>query len=363
MGMPSLLGSDFSIVLQILIDSLMISFCFFSLIILVYYIRRRYHLYLQIKAITAEQLWFRSFQNHLKNLKIKALIANFVMIILLVEIGTRVTIIYNSRCFYYQLLQLSMSSCPAKGALSEINITLEMISLSSYIPLVSLFVKVLWLVYLHSPYKYSVMKWVGYIVMKIITTYMCILIEPIISQIMYGYDEEKANEAIFSLLPAFFLPFEYIYYLIYSRRFYLLLKGIELENKLSLDREKYLESKFVRIHFKVCTILIAIAFFFRIISGLEFLQPFIVEFVVQFLPGQKMSHGWRIFFDYLSYMRLVNLGVYRFISNLNYLYMFFVILLQYRKKRNNRNINDRIRPLVRAYQDRIFTPRVYYTRC
>ena len=177
---------------------------------------------------------------------------------------------------------------------------------------------------------------------------------------MYGYSENEAIHAIFHIVQSIFLPFEYTYYLIYSRRFYLLLRGIELGNKLS-DRKKYLESKFLRIHFKVCTILVAIAFLFRIIYGLTFLQPFIVNFIVQFLPKQQMSHGWRIFLNYLSYMRVFNLGVYRFISNLNYLYMLFVILLQYCKKRNNRNINDRIRPLVRAYQDKIFTSRVNYT--
>ena len=180
MDLPSLNDNTFAVVLEIFQDSLTIPFCFFSLIILVYYIRRRYHLYLEMKAITTEQLWFPNFRNHLKNLKIKALIANFVMIILLVEIGTRVWYIYNERCFYYKLLQPNMS-CTAGGILYDIDFKLEMISQSAYIPLVSLFVKVVWLVYLHSSYKYSVMKWVAYIVMKIITFYTCMKIEPIIS--------------------------------------------------------------------------------------------------------------------------------------------------------------------------------------
>ena len=141
-------------------DFFMISFVFFTLIILVYYIRRRYHLHLEIKAITTEQLWFRNFQNHLKNLRIKAMIANFVMIILFVELGTRVCFIIRNRCRMAALFKLNFT-CPNFGLTYTMYRTMELVTQLSYIPLLCLFVKVLWL-YLHSPYKYSVMKWLGY---------------------------------------------------------------------------------------------------------------------------------------------------------------------------------------------------------
>ena len=200
MALPRIFGSEFAVVLYTFQDTIMIPFCFFSLIILVYYIRRRYHLYLEMKAITTEQLWFLSFQNHLKNLKIKALIANFVMIILLVEIGTRVCFFYVERWFFVELFHINFT-CASEGMLYEMTFALEVVTQSAYIPLVGLFVKVVWLVYLHSPYKYSIMKWVAYIVMKIIAVYTCLKIEPIFSKMMYRDTsrDEVAIEAIFYL--------------------------------------------------------------------------------------------------------------------------------------------------------------------
>ena len=358
--------SEFSIQLNIILnyicDFFMISFCFFSLIILVYYIRRRYHLYLEMKAITVEQLWFLSFQNHLKNLKIKALVANFVITILLVEIGTRVCFIVRNRCEITALFKLKFS-CPNFDFIHYACYSLELVTQNAYIPLVCLFVKVLWLVYLHSPYKYSVMKWIAYIVMKITTYQTYTLISPIISD-MYGYSENAVEKRELTLigyaLQWFFMLYEYIYYLKYSRRFYLLLKGIELENKLSLDRKKYLDCKFIRIHFKVGTILVAIAFLFRVIYTIPVSYLFAVQHLIElFMNDQLTPVLQKAAFENSFFLML-----YRIVSNLNYLYMFIIIVLQYlKKKHNNRNINDKIRPLVRAYQNKIFTSRVNYTRC
>ena len=350
-------------------NSLAIPFCFFSLIILVYYIRRRYHLYLEMKAITTEQLWFPNFQNHLKNLKIKALIANFVIIILLVEIGNIISLVFIDRCRILTVLKLG-NHCSDSTLTNFLEFTILNTG-SVYIPILCLFMKVLWLVYLHSSYKYTVMKWVVYMIVKVIATKIVELITKILSG-MYGYSPtfhilpyitgSHCELLVLYLLNWIPMLFEYIYFLKYSRRFYLLLKGIELENKFSLDREKYLESKFVRIHFKVSTILVAIALFFKVFGWTPVLRFFTIRYLIELFTNNQLSPELN---DILQGKPiLVFLGIfYRILWNLNYLYMFFVILLQYYKKRNNHNINDRIRPLVRAYQDRIFTSRVNYTMC
>ena len=315
---------------------------------------------MEIKAITVEQLWFRSYQNHLKNLRIKVMIANFVILILLVEIGTRVCFLFQNRCRLYVLLKLQVDThCHTNCSIMLfLNNVLNVSTMESYFPLLCLLVKVLWLVYLHSPYKYSVRNWTAYIMMKIIAVYVCDLLLPVISKFMYGYSVGRLIEIISIIVQSFFMIFEYITYLVYSRRFYLLLRGIEIESKLSLDRSKYLESKFVRIHFKVCTILIAIAFLCRIISGLSLIQSNVVQRIFTLFPDIKLGPALKILIQGVDEEKILLL--YRFLSNLNYLYMFYVILLQYFKKRNNRNINDKIKPLVRAHQDKIFTRRDYY---
>ena len=63
-----------------------IPFCFLTLFILIYYIRRRCSLYQEIKRIPRELLLMESYQNHLKNLSIMAIINNFIIAILLFEL-------------------------------------------------------------------------------------------------------------------------------------------------------------------------------------------------------------------------------------------------------------------------------------
>ena len=55
--------------------------------VLVYYLRRRYYLYAEMKGISSEKLWYSNYQNHLKNLKLMALISSFIIVILSVEIA------------------------------------------------------------------------------------------------------------------------------------------------------------------------------------------------------------------------------------------------------------------------------------
>ena len=63
-------------------------FCALVLFVLVYYIRRRYKLYKEINRIPQELLIMESYRNHLKNLKIKCIINNFIIVILVMEFNS-----------------------------------------------------------------------------------------------------------------------------------------------------------------------------------------------------------------------------------------------------------------------------------
>ena len=73
------------VVCLLIYSILSIIFCVLALFVLVYYIRRRYKLYKEINRIPQELLIKESYRNHLKNLKIKCIINNFVIVILIME--------------------------------------------------------------------------------------------------------------------------------------------------------------------------------------------------------------------------------------------------------------------------------------
>ena len=54
-------------------------FCVLALFVSVYYIRRRYKLYKERNRIPQELLIMESYRNHLKNLKLKCIISNFII--------------------------------------------------------------------------------------------------------------------------------------------------------------------------------------------------------------------------------------------------------------------------------------------
>ena len=56
-------------------------FCVLATVVLIYYVRRRYYLTVEMNGISREKLTYLNYQNHLKNFKIKAMISNFVILI------------------------------------------------------------------------------------------------------------------------------------------------------------------------------------------------------------------------------------------------------------------------------------------
>ena len=133
------------------------SFCLLASTLLIYYSRLRYNLRLSIRGFPRENLWKISYQNHIKNLKIKCTIANFAIIILLIEIAN------NGSISIETILQFS-DHRQAWNILNHV----RFISKYSLIPLLCMLLDVLWLAYLHSQYKYTIMRWTAYIILRIV---------------------------------------------------------------------------------------------------------------------------------------------------------------------------------------------------
>ena len=139
----------------------------------------------------------------------------------------------------------------------------ELQSYSSYafVPVLSMMMDFLWLAYRRYEYKYTMIRWAWYIVIRTLIVFL-LQYSTNLFFISGEYQTIYYNDTVnifYGLLPII----DFIQYVYYARKFYLHLKSREKEIRLFyFDKEAYLDSKYLRIHFKVATILVGIAFFF-----------------------------------------------------------------------------------------------------
>ena len=236
----------------------LLSMIFFVLVlfVLVYYIRRRYKLYKEIDRIPQELLIKETYRNHLKNLKIKCFINNFIIVILVMEfILNLYQFIYN---FPYVINYFVKDY--NFNFFMEVEKYFNLVYISIYyslVPVLSMMMDFLWLVYRKYEYKYTIIRWTWYIVIRILFVLLTQNAIPLSLhyQIIYHY----LDNVIYAIVPIIDL----IQFVYYARKFYLHLKSREKEIRLFyFDKTAYLDCKFLRIHFKIATILVVNALFF-----------------------------------------------------------------------------------------------------
>ena len=333
-------------------------FCSLTLFVFVHYIRRRHKLYQEIKRIPQELVHKESYKNHLKNLKLKCIIHNFIILILMLEfvrsLGYIICFLPN---WFIDFAHESTDMLNFQLNMQKISYFLLRPLAYSFVPLLSLLLSFLWLAYRKYEYKYTIIRWTWYIVMRafLVILYSCI------NKIISG-EFQILIRIIYSLFIGFFIILDFIQYVYYSRRFYLHLKSRETEIRLFyFDNGAYLESKYLRFHFKIATILVGIALFFftvaisidlifRILTlNLCSLTPFFHQFCI--LKQVLLFSTYVIVFT--SYpLAFICSTIFTF----NYLYIFFIVVYKsYRDRQKLANINDYIKPLVKQYHDRYYS--------
>ena len=226
------------------------SFCLLVIIVLIYYVRKRFLLHKDIKFIRLENLGRISYENHLKNLQIKAVLSNFIIIILLLELKNNISslIVFFPTLFF---LVNNKRLIDSYSASEKHLIFLIEISQICYIPVLALLMKVLWLAYLHSPYAYTIMRWSACVVLRLFLLTFLYYTPAFLF-------ESQLTQLLFFVLITFFVIIDLCLYIYYSRCFYLHLKSREQEARLFSDRSSYLSSKSVCLHFKVATSIVLI---------------------------------------------------------------------------------------------------------
>ena len=205
------------------------SFNIFAFAVFCYFLRRKYLLRREIKNFLKNNIMMSpSHQNHLKNLQIKSVITNFVIIIVFVEFMYNVSIVGTAAPSWLGTFNETKSTLfrDMQGTYPFFRM-IATFTLFSHIAIPCQLLKVLLLTYFHCPYRYTIMRWSVYIIVRIVVFFALFILTLHITYV----NEILVLQSILRAL-AYFV--DILTYIIYSRRFYLHLKSREKEARLFL---------------------------------------------------------------------------------------------------------------------------------
>ena len=329
-------------------------FCILALFVLVYHIRRRYKLYKEINRIPQELLIMESYRNHLKNLKIKWIINNFIIVILVMEFLQY----FGQILLYYPFIIVFFVKEFNIHFLTELENSSSLFTIPidyTLVPVLSMMMEFLWLAYRKYEYKYTMIRWTWYIVIRISVAF---LLECILDFVSISADYQTIYIQFALVLFCIVPIIDLIQFVYYARKFYFHLKSREKEIQLFyFDKNAYLDSKYLRIHFKVATILVVNALFFSTFAntgGLLYTLYYIPDYVA--IPQQWHDIIINVYAIYISFIANPSVSISQVLFIFNYLYIFIVVIVykSYRDGQKLKNINDYIKPIVKQYHDNYY---------
>ena len=333
---------------------LSVIFCVLSLFVLVHYIRRRYKLYKEINRIPQELLIKESYKNHLKNLKIKCIINNFIIIILIMEIIQSFgEILVYFPSFITHFIKETEYNTYSLHKIQKYSFLFYMSIYVSFVPVLSMLMDFLWWAYRKYEYKHIIMRWTWYIVIRAL---VALLLHYFANFIIISLGFQSLVSILYVIIPII----DFIQYVYYARKFYLHLKSREKEIRLFyFNKEAYLDSKYLRIHFKIATIFVGIALLFSTLGNTANLFTVLFFDIQHYIYIPQHSHDIFLFVYDICIDLIVNISL--FISEVllvfNYLYIFIVVVYKYyRDGQKLKNINHYIKPIMKQYHE------TYYKR-
>ena len=335
---------------------LSIIFCVLALFVLVYYIRRRYKLYKEINIIPHEVLIKESYRNHLKNLKLKCIINNFIIVILVMETLQNLGQIFTN--LPSVIINFLKETVKNLSSLQDIRMYSALFYIPMYytlVPVLSMMMDFLWLAYRKYEYKYRIIKWTWYIVIRILVAFLFQYTVCSMTFFSLNYERIYSNlaNAFFGTIPMM----DFIQFVYYSRKFYLHLKSREKEIRLFyFDEKAYLDLKYLRIHFKIATILVGIAIFFLMLSNTENIFAISIDIPHYITLPQQLNYilsmTYQIYADSISNVSFI---ILQLLFIFNYFYIFIVVVYKsYRNRQKWKNINNYIRPIIEQYHETCF---------
>ena len=227
------------------------------------------------------------------------------------------------------------------------------IAFSCQIAIPCLLMKVLWLAYLHCPYENTIRRWSCCITVRCIV----ILAFQLLGEVKFPYYQNEIA-ILFSVLLVILFSLDFVLYIFYARRFYKHLKSREIEARLFKDRASYRSDRTIRLHFKVASILIAVAISFYVIAIFFGPGNFYFLFNISCACRNFEILFYQIFRIFWVISNLFYF-LYSTLMSLNYLYFVTMLLvIHLRQKWRLNRVNKKIKPIIAKYHATL-----YYRRC
>ena len=213
----------------------------------------------------------------------------------------------------------------------------------------------LWLAYRKYEYKYTIIRWTWYIVIRALVAFLFQYSTN--NSILFSVDYQTIYSDLTNIIYGVLPTIDFIQFVYYAKKFYLHLKSREKEIRLFyFDKKAYLDSKYLRIHFKIATILVGIAIFFLTLANSEGFFCILDHLPYYIAISHQLNHILLILFDFYLYS-IPNFSY--FISQVlfvfNYLYIFIVVVYKsYRDGQKLKNINNYIKPIMKQYHDNYY---------
>ena len=300
-----------------------------------------------------------SYRSHLKNLKITCIINNFISVILVMEFLQyfgQIFIYYPYVIEYFVKDFIIHFLTELQDYSSQFTIPIYY----SFIPVLTMMMDFLWLAYRKYEYKYTMIRWTWFIVIRALVVFL-LEYSVLFVSISADYQTMYSNFVLvlFCIVPII----DFILFVYYASKFYLHLKSREKEIRLFyFDKKAYLDSKYLRIHFKIATILVVIALFFTTLSDITVTLSGIIEITDGYIAIPLQLHE-KLLIIYYCFGFISDLAylISQLLFIFNYLYIFIVVVYKaYRDGQKLKNINDYIKPIMKQYHDNYYNRNSIY---
>ena len=223
----------------------------------------------------------------------------------------------------------------------------------SFVPVLTMMMDFLWLAYRKYEYKYTMIKWTWYIMIRIVILF---LVQYSIHSIPFSLDYQIINKFLICAIYGIFPINDSIQFVYYARKFYLHLKSREKEIRLFyFNKKAYLDSKYLRIHFKIATILVVNALFFFTLANSTAAFDAIFEIPYYKVTPQLLNENLLIIYSDIGFIGNLLYLISEVLFIFNYLYIFIVVVYKsYRDGQKLKKINNYIKPIIKQYHDNYY---------